>query len=74
MTDLPRIEAFRRAEALAHQGWKVHFKFTCEECGQRCTLEEANVLYEYGECFECGHKTKLDMIGFLIVRENIRRN
>lgn len=66
--DLPREEAMRKAELLAQQGWTVHFKFTCGNCGTRCTLQDPNTLYEYGECYECGHKTKLDMVGFLLER------
>ena len=67
-SDLPRVEVMRRAEAAAQQGWTVHFKFTCEGCGKRCTLQEPNVLYEYGECFKCGHKTKLDSAGFMLMK------
>lgn len=66
--DIPRDEAMRKAEIHARNGWAVHFKFTCEQCGERCVLEEANQLYEYGECCQCGHKTKLDMVGFMLVR------
>lgn len=68
MTDISRTEAIRRAETLAQQGWTVHFKFTCEQCGQRCTLQEPNTLHEYGECFLCGHKTELSVVGYVIWR------
>ena len=64
--DLPRIEAMRRANELASQGWRVNFKFTCEKCGERCILIDGNTLWEYGECCACGHKTKLDYVGFTI--------
>jgi len=66
--DLPREEAMARASRARELGWTVHFKFTCENCGQRCTLREPNTLYEYGECFVCGHKTKIRKAGFLLVR------
>lgn len=40
------------------------FKFTCEHCGERCTFQEPNKLYEYGECHECGKSTKVEVGGF----------
>jgi len=42
----------------------IHFKFTCGQCGARCTLEEPNTLYESGECFECGAMTVISEGGF----------
>jgi hypothetical protein len=69
--DLPRAELLKRAEeALA--GYppesmpELHFKFTCRHCGERCTLDDANTLYEYGECFNCGKETKIEKGGFLM--------
>ena len=68
MPDILREEAVRQAELRAKQGWTVYFKFTCEQCGQRCTLTDPNTLWEYGECFLCGYKTKLDIVGYLLTR------
>lgn len=69
--DLPREELMKRAaEVTADDGtWpgaNILFKFTCEHCGERCTLVEPNVLYENGECHKCGKTTKIDYGGFTI--------
>jgi hypothetical protein len=69
-TNLPRAELLKRAQAAIDmflaQGTPAHvnFKFTCERCGTRCTLSEPNMLYETGECFVCGHITKIVEGGF----------
>ena len=67
MSDIPRDEAIRQANDLVAKGWTVFFKFTCEKCGARCSFEEPNTLYEYGECCVCGHNTKADLVGFSVV-------
>jgi hypothetical protein len=70
--DLPRDEAMRLAEEaiLGHGGPEraaVQFKFTCANCGKRCTFCDANTLHTYGECCDCGHETKVDKAGFLLM-------
>ena len=70
--DLPREEVTKLAEeTLAHYNGmaKVYFKFTCHACGQRCTMEEPNTLYESGECFVCNHVTPIKEAGFMLVLE-----
>lgn len=69
--DLPRDELMQAAkEATAPGGqWpgaEVYFKFTCEHCGNRCMFQEPNMLYEFGECSECGEETKVDVGGFTV--------
>jgi hypothetical protein len=69
--DLPREELVRRAEEIispkgTYPGATVLFKFTCEHCGERCTLQDENTLWEEGECFACGKKTKIEFGGFTI--------
>jgi len=32
---------------------RVFFKFTCIYCGTRCTMVDANTLYETAECANC---------------------
>jgi transcription initiation factor IIE alpha subunit len=44
----------------------VHFKFTCEHCGERCTFEEPNLLFEYGDCDSCGKRTHVQKGGFMV--------
>lgn len=70
--DLPRDELQRRAQ-LALDEWSsggadvdILFKFTCVWCGERCTLQEPNKLYENGECFACGKSTPIKWGGFSI--------
>jgi len=69
--DLPREELMLLAERTIKQygGTKqaeVHFKFTCIYCGTRCTLQDANVLYEFGECAICGKQNEIAMGGFTL--------
>ena len=68
--DLPRKELMLAAnEAMlkyAESDPEIHFKFTCEKCGERCTLSKANMLYENGECYKCGHETKIKKGGFML--------
>jgi hypothetical protein len=64
--DLPRDELIMAAnDALnRYPGCVVHFKFTCDNCGRRCTLSDPNTLYEQGECDQCGHLTPITQGGF----------
>jgi hypothetical protein len=77
-TDLPRDELLERArEAIAMfdaQGVSayVNFKFTCEQCGFRCTLSDANTLHAFGECCKCGHTTEIVAGGFALTA-NLRQ-
>jgi len=48
-------------------GTIVHFTFTCKYCGERNVFEEANSLYESGECCTCGKETFLFFGGFLVM-------
>ncbi len=64
--DLPRDELMQAADdALKrYPGAEIHFKFTCEHCGERCSLSDPNVLYESGECSNCGQLTPITQGGF----------
>jgi hypothetical protein len=55
------------SEPAKHPGSKVHFKFTCPACGERCVLEEADTLYERGTCFKCGADSPIEKAGFLLI-------
>lgn len=72
-TDLPREVLMDRAEQTRrHYGPQytdIFFKFTCEKCGERCTLETANQLPEKGVCHKCGHHTEIVEGGFLIAKK-----
>jgi DNA-directed RNA polymerase subunit RPC12/RpoP len=45
----------------------VHFNYTCEKCGQRCTFEDPNKLYPTGVCWRCGHETIIKKAGFALI-------
>jgi DNA-directed RNA polymerase subunit RPC12/RpoP len=69
--NLPKQELMEAAErAILAAGGPtkayVHFKYTCANCGERCTLTEPNTLHEFGECHACGHKTLITEGGFLL--------
>lgn len=68
--DFPRDVIVKMAEATIekHGGpgkVKIFFKFYCEACGERCTFEEPNELFETGICFKCGHETVIEKAGFM---------
>lgn len=71
-TNKPRKELLRLARAAIKQfeaegvAVEVHFKFTCEKCGTRCSLTEPNTLYESGDCHACGHRTQINQGGFAL--------
>ncbi len=71
--DLPIMELLNRAnqqqELDRQDGLQtdIHFKFTCENCGERCAFAEPNKIYEEGECCKCGHKTKFTVGGYACV-------
>ena len=68
--NLPRAELVAHAEeAMRRLGGRaqVYFKFTCPACGARCTFEEANTLYEEGECSECGVVSPVHEGGYLLL-------
>ena len=64
--DLPRQEFLELAGRTrrSYPGSTIYFKFSCAHCGARCTLSDANTLYEQGECCKCGKLTKIDKGGF----------
>ena len=69
--DLPREELLKAAVyATSSKGpWPgadILFKFTCIHCGERCTMQETNQLFEKGECFACGKETEIKFGGFAI--------
>ncbi len=70
-TDLCKADLLRAADntILANGGQgrcSVRFKFTCPNCGTRCTLNEPNTFYDEGECCACGHVSKIERGGFVL--------
>ena len=56
-----------------HPDASFHQKFSCEHCGSRQTMSEANKFFTSGTCEECGHSTDLKTAGcnYLIIRRAI---
>jgi hypothetical protein len=67
--DLSRAEILKlaRKAAAEHPGARIHFKFTCAKCGERCVLVEADTLYQRGICFKCGSDSPIEKAGFLVI-------
>jgi len=68
-TDHPRQQIMQTAQEALDRcgpGTEIHFQFTCPVCGSRCTMEEANVLYERGECYACGTDSEIKAAGFIL--------
>ena len=67
--DLPREELIAAADKVVEDSYvpvDVMFKFSCEHCGERCTFQEPNMLYENGECHKCGQMTKVEFGGYAL--------
>lgn len=69
--DKPRDEIMKMADEAIKQfkdrganDVYVNFKFTCPHCGERCSFQEKNHLFEEGECFKCGKNSKIERAGF----------
>lgn len=65
--DLPREELISAANKVLEESTvpvDLCFKFTCEHCGERCTFQEPNMLYEKGECHKCGKETTVKFGGY----------
>jgi len=61
--DHPFDTVCKTVEEYAKQGVKCYQKFTCENCGSRQTMEDANVFYTEGSCEECKHVTDIKRRG-----------
>jgi len=63
--DIPLELALERAEWWIDRGFVVHQKFTCENCGNRLTIEEPNKFFAKGSCDKCGYVTEIKKCGFI---------
>lgn len=69
--DFPRREIAERATAaIQRYGGParacVFFKFTCTQCGARCMFQDANTLWEEGDCHACGLRQPVTHAGFAL--------
>lgn len=63
-------EVMQMADKQVNVGYDVHFKWTCQNCMSRQTMETANVIHATGTCEECKHETDLmscQNLGFLLI-------
>lgn len=58
-SDFPFDEAAAGAAEHIKNGATVFQKFTCVQCGERLTIEDANVFHSKGKCDRCGHVTNI---------------
>lgn len=65
--DLTREEIRQKAEELIQKGGTIYFKFTCSQCGERCTASEPNTMYPQYECHACGLEQTPQRFGLLLV-------
>lgn len=63
--DFPLQEVCDQLNRYAKQYPNLQFfqKFSCEHCGSRQTMAEANKLYASGVCEECGKSTDIKARG-----------
>ena len=69
--DLPRIELLALADKTIKdlggpEKAKTFFKFTCPNCGERCTFITPFMLYERGVCNACGMDAPVEYGGFTV--------
>jgi len=69
LTDYPFDEVVKAADECIARGGKVFQKFTCGNCGNRLTMEDADKFYTEGTCDKCGHTTDIVAAGcnYLVV-------
>lgn len=61
--DYPLQECADTVQAYIDNGMYVYQKFTCDHCGSRQTMGDANVFYKTGTCEECKKVTDIDKKG-----------
>jgi ribosomal protein L40E len=57
--DLPWDQLTKKADQAIAAGATLYQKFTCDKCGARQTMTEANTFYTEGQCEECQHITDI---------------
>jgi len=66
MPDIPIAEARRQALELNAKGINCYQKFTCEKCGNRLTMDDANIFHDNGRCDACGHVSPITHCGYMV--------
>lgn len=63
MSNHPFEQVLMKATQLALGGAWLFQKYDCEHCGQRLTMDDANVFYTHGACDRCGRLTDIRKAG-----------
>jgi len=66
MPDIPIEKARKDALELNAKGINTYQKFTCAKCGNRLTMEDANIFYDNGRCDACGHVSEITHCGYMV--------
>jgi rRNA maturation protein Nop10 len=61
--DFPFYEVAEKAGELVRAGADVYQKFTCQQCGNRLTMDVPNKFYKEGTCDNCGAITNIEKQG-----------
>ena len=61
--DHPFYECAAAAEKLIAYVHEVYQKFTCDGCGQRLTIDQANAFHKLGTCDQCNAITNIEHKG-----------
>lgn len=59
----PFYEVARAVQGEIARGRWVLQKFSCQHCGNRLTMSDANVFYTYGTCDKCQGYTNIEQAG-----------
>lgn len=57
--DYPIMECFDAASRFVADGATIYQKFSCESCGARMTIPDANTFYTSGSCEKCRHVSNI---------------
>jgi DNA-directed RNA polymerase subunit RPC12/RpoP len=49
----------------------VYFKWTCPFCGARVMFQSPNIIYDSGECAQCGRTSEILRYGFTLIVKGV---
>ena len=64
--DLPLHEIVTLVDEQIKRGHTIFQKFTCQHCGERQTMDEANTIFTSGHCEKCGKVSEIKACGFIL--------
>ena len=69
MHDYPIEECRVTADKAIENGYTIYQRFSCEQCGQRLTMDVPNVFFTSGGCDKCGHTTAITHCNYTATRQ-----